>query len=122
MENCTICSGHLSETKEETTYIVSRHTFYYQMPVLVCDNCGDSFSSAKDLAAAELYVANELSWLDNIDGKMLKFMRKAIGLSRKSLALIVWAHSSDMLIDMEDDEIPVSPKVQEAIKKCVRKN
>jgi putative zinc finger/helix-turn-helix YgiT family protein len=84
---CSQChQGELEHTEAEDTIEVAGHTFTARVPALRCAGCGEIYYDGPSLGRFELAVAVALVRSGQMNGQVLRFARKVIGLSAKIFA------------------------------------
>lgn len=107
MKQCIQC-GHkkLRPDQTEDAVIVADRTFSRIVPVLRCENCGETYFDGAELQAIELEAAGVIAREGPSNGATFKFMRKAIGLRAIDLAELLDV-ASETLSRWENAQRPV---------------
>ena len=90
---CPDCGRERSDQGKITLRITARCIDYLiDVPVIICP-CGLVICALDDLETVELAVADQLLKRDQVDGDVLRWCRKSLGMTRCELALLL--HSTE---------------------------
>src|SRR5690349_4794833 len=87
MARCSECrKGEYRPAMIPDSIEVSGHVFRAELPGVRCDECGEVAIDGPSIERFELMAAAHLARSGQVNGPILRFQRKAIGLGAKDLA------------------------------------
>jgi putative zinc finger/helix-turn-helix YgiT family protein len=104
---CSACgSATVNRRSEEHIVHFDGHRFAGQVEATVCSKCGDSLVTLDEIARVELEAARALGDAGVVSGKSFRFMRHALGLTARDLA-IEFSVAPETISRWENDERPL---------------
>ena len=95
-EYCSKCQGVLTVTTHKEKIRVARQIFQEILPANNCGTCGRNYVAPEDHTAFMLRVARELGNVGPMSGEIYSFIRKALGMTREELAVLLELNAVDL--------------------------
>ena len=104
---CAVCGfATVNRRSEEHVVHFDGHRFAGQVTATVCPKCGDSLVTVDEIARVELEAARVLGDAGAVSGKSFRFMRHALGLAARDLAL-EFSVAPETISRWENEERPI---------------
>jgi putative zinc finger/helix-turn-helix YgiT family protein len=109
MARCSECrKGEYRPAMVQDSIKVSGHVFRTELPGVRCEECSDVAIDGPSIERFELMAAAHLARSGQVNGAILRFQRKAIGLGAKNLAELLGV-APETISRWENGKQPIDP-------------